>query len=63
MNRGIQHGDMNSITRLAAINKFRTPSVILRHQPCMKVLVVYDIQLKNGEAPLTPLVINYGETS
>lgn len=58
----MQHGDMNNVARVAAINKFRTPSVVLRQPPCMKVLVVYEVHLKNGEAPLIPLVINYGET-
>ena len=52
---------MNSVTRLAAINKFRTVSTILR-QPNMKVLVVYDILLKGGESPHIPLVINYGKS-
>lgn len=52
---------MNSITRAAALNKFRTPSTILR-QINMKVLVVNDVQLKSGETPHIPLVINYGES-
>jgi hypothetical protein len=29
----------------------------------MKVLVVNDVQLKTGETPHIPLVINYGELS
>lgn len=50
---------MNNATRVAALNKFRTASTILR-QTNMKVLVVYDIQLKSGEFPHIALVINYG---
>jgi translation initiation factor 4A len=56
----IQHGDMNTVTRVASLNKFRTASTILR-QVNMKVLVVCDVQLKTGETPHIPLVINYGE--
>jgi len=52
------HGDMNTVTRTAALNKFRTASTILR-QTNMKVLVVYDVQLKTAETPHIPLVINY----
>jgi hypothetical protein len=51
---------MNTVTRMAALNKFRTASTILR-QTNMKVLVVYDVQLKTGETPHISLVINYGE--
>jgi translation initiation factor 4A len=53
---------MNTITRTAALNKFRTASNILR-QTNMKVLVVNDVQLKSGDTPHIPLVINYGELS
>ncbi|KAF9534864.1 hypothetical protein CPB83DRAFT_843068 [Crepidotus variabilis] len=53
------HGDMNSVTRVAALNKFRSASSMILKQPGMKVLVVYDIQLKSGEFPHVPLVVNY----
>ena len=53
---------MNSGTKLAALNKFRTsaPASTIR-QPSPKVLVVYDIQVKSPEVPHVPLVINYGD--
>jgi translation initiation factor 4A len=53
------HGDMNSGTKLAALNKFRTPASVTARQPTPKVLVVYDIQVKSPEVPHVPLVINY----
>lgn len=64
LNENEQHGDMNSASRLAALNKFRnsSSSVILR-QTATKVLVIYDIQLKSNEVPHVPLVINYGNYS
>lgn len=54
------HADMNNGTKLAAINKFRSSgsAAMLRQSP-MKVLVVYDVQVKAPEVPLVPLVINY----
>ena len=56
----VKHGDMNSGTRLAALNKFRTPSAVMR-QSSPKVLVVYDIQVKSPDVTHVPLVINYGD--
>lgn len=53
---------MNSVTRLSALNKFRTVSSTILRQHNMKVLVVYDILLKGGETPHIPLVINYGKS-
>ncbi|KAJ3510298.1 hypothetical protein NLJ89_g4763 [Agrocybe chaxingu] len=53
------HGDMNAVTRVAALNKFRTTSSVALRQPSTKVLVIYDVQLKNNEIPHVPLVINY----
>ncbi|KAH9482448.1 ATP-dependent RNA helicase eIF4A [Psilocybe cubensis] len=53
------HGDMNAPTRATALNKFRNSSSVIMRQPNTKVLVVYDIQLKNNEVPHVPLVINY----
>ncbi|KDR83804.1 hypothetical protein GALMADRAFT_236195 [Galerina marginata CBS 339.88] len=53
------HGDMNSVTRGTALNKFRTSSSVVVRQPSAKVLVVYDVQLKSNEVPHVPLVINY----
>ena len=57
----VKHGDMNSGTKLAALNKFRTPASVTMRQPSPKVLVVYDIQVKSPEVPHVPLVINYGD--
>ena len=57
----IKHGDMNSGTKLAALNKFRTPASVTMRQSSPKVLVVYDIQVKSPEVPHVPLVINYGD--
>jgi translation initiation factor 4A len=50
---------MNAVTRAAALNKFRNSSASILRQPSAKVLVIYDVQLKNNEAPHVPLVINY----
>ena len=50
---------MNAVTRVAALNKFRNSSSSILRQPSAKVLVIYDVQLKNNEAPHVPLVINY----
>ncbi|KXN83686.1 DEAD-box ATP-dependent RNA helicase 34 [Leucoagaricus sp. SymC.cos] len=54
------HADMNNGTKLAAINKFRSSAtaVLLRQSP-MRVLVVYDVQVKSPEVPHVPLVVNY----
>jgi len=57
----VKHGDMNSGTKLAALNKFRTPASATMRQSSPKVLVVYDIQVKSPEVPHVPLVINYGD--
>jgi translation initiation factor 4A len=56
-----KHGDMNSGTKLAALNKFRTPASVSMRQSSPKVLVVYDIQVKSPDVPHVPLVINYGD--
>ncbi|KAF8913842.1 P-loop containing nucleoside triphosphate hydrolase protein [Gymnopilus junonius] len=53
------HGDMNAVTRVAALNKFRSSSSVILKQPTTKVLVIYDVQLKTNEVPHVPLVINY----
>ncbi|SRR6266404_1804316 len=54
---------MNTTTRLASLNRFRnTPTGLLR-QSATKVLVVYDVQVKNPEVPHVPLIINYGKFS
>jgi translation initiation factor 4A len=55
---------MSNGTKLAAINKFRTSgSAALLRQAPMRVLVVYDVQVKSPEVPHVPLVINYGMCS
>ncbi|KAI3612532.1 translation initiation factor [Moniliophthora roreri] len=51
------HGDMNAGTKLAALNKYRTSSSLIMRQSTTKVLVVYDVQVK--ELSHIPLVINY----
>jgi translation initiation factor 4A len=53
---------MNAATKLAALNRFRSPAAALMRQPTAKVLVVYDVQVKNPEVPHVPLIINYGES-
>lgn len=57
-----QHGDMNAATKLAALNRFRNTPAGLMRQSATKVLVVYDVQVKNPEVPHVPLIINYGES-
>ncbi|KAJ3999547.1 hypothetical protein F5050DRAFT_1709689 [Lentinula boryana] len=51
------HGDMSPATKIAAFNKYRAHASIMMRQPVTKVLVVYDVQLK--EVSHIPLVINY----
>lgn len=53
---------MNSVTRLAALNKFRAvaTSAMLMNRTGMKVLIVYDVQMKSTEIPQVQVVINYG---
>ncbi|THV08622.1 hypothetical protein K435DRAFT_772079 [Dendrothele bispora CBS 962.96] len=51
------HGDMNAGTKLAALNKYRTTTTGMIRQPSTKVLVVYDVQVK--EISHIPLIINY----
>jgi translation initiation factor 4A len=53
------HGDMNAATKLAALNRFRNTPAGLMRQSATKVLVVYDVQVKNPEVPHVPLIINY----
>ncbi|GJJ07344.1 hypothetical protein Clacol_001545 [Clathrus columnatus] len=54
------HGDMNAGTKLAALNKFRgSNSVMIKQQQPVKVLVVYDVQVKAPDVFQVPLVINY----
>lgn len=56
-----QHGDMNAANKLAALNRFRNIPTGLMRQSATKILVVYDVQVKNPEVPHVPLIINYGE--
>ncbi|KAF5393967.1 hypothetical protein D9757_000084 [Collybiopsis confluens] len=51
------HGDMSAATKLAALNKYRSPPSSLMRQQATKVLVVYDVQVK--EISHIPLIINY----
>ncbi len=52
---------MNAGTKLAALNKFRSPSTGIIRQSSAKVLVVYDVVVKAPDVQQVPLVINYGE--
>lgn len=52
---------MNAATKLSALNRFRSPAAGLVRQLTTKILVVYDVQVKNPEVPHVPLIINYGE--
>lgn len=49
---------MNAGTKVAALNKYRSTTSNMMRQPATKVLVVYDVQVK--EISHIPLVINYG---
>ncbi|KAG7097027.1 hypothetical protein E1B28_004420 [Marasmius oreades] len=51
------HGDMSAATKLAALNKYRGSSSLIMRPPTTKVLVVYDVQIK--EISHIPLVVNY----
>lgn len=51
---------MNAATKLSALNRFRSPAAGLVRQVTTKILVVYDVQVKNPEVPHVPLIINYG---
>jgi translation initiation factor 4A len=53
---------MNAATKLAALNRFRSPATGLVRQPTTKILVVYDVQVKTPEVSHVPLIINYGES-
>ncbi|KAI0092833.1 hypothetical protein BDY19DRAFT_884001 [Irpex rosettiformis] len=53
------HSDMNAGTKLAALNKFRSPSTGIIRQTSVKVLVVYDVAVKAPDVQQVPLVINY----
>jgi len=53
------HSDMNAGTKLAALNKFRGSNSMMMRPPPMKVLVVYDVQVKAPDVFQVPLVINY----
>jgi len=52
------HTEMNTGTKVAALNKFRGGSAITR-QPTTKILVVFDVQVKSPDVFQVPLVINY----
>jgi hypothetical protein len=52
---------MNAATKLSALNRFRSAAAGLVRQLTTKILVVYDVQIKNPEVSHVPLVINYGE--
>ena len=54
---------MNAATKLSALNRFRSSAAGLARQLTTKVLVVYDVQVKNPEVPHVPLIINYGAFS
>ena len=51
---------MAAPTKLAALTKYRNSASVIMRQPSTKVLVVYDVQIK--ELPQVPLIVNYGMT-
>ncbi|KAF9263470.1 hypothetical protein L218DRAFT_959028 [Marasmius fiardii PR-910] len=51
------HGDMAAATKLAALNKYRGSNSLVMRAPTTKILVVYDVQVK--EISHIPLVVNY----
>lgn len=53
------NNDMNTGAKIAALNKFRNGTTGLMRQPATRVLVVYDVVIKQGDVPQVPLVINY----
>ncbi|KAF6762675.1 hypothetical protein DFP72DRAFT_564006 [Ephemerocybe angulata] len=53
------HNEMNPGTKLAALNKFRAPGPSMVTRPTLKVLVVYEVQIKSPDVSHVPLVINY----
>lgn len=52
---------MGSSNKLAALNKFRSVGTNALRPTSIKVLVVYDVQVKTPEVSQVPLVVNYGE--
>jgi translation initiation factor 4A len=52
---------MNAATKLSTLNRFRSQATGLGRQLTTKVLVVYDVQVKNPEVPHVPIIINYGK--
>ncbi|KAI0758397.1 hypothetical protein BC629DRAFT_1551513 [Irpex lacteus] len=50
------HSDMNAGTKLAALNKFRSPSTGIIRQSSAKVLVVYDVVVKAPDVQQVPLI-------
>jgi len=54
---------MSAAAKLSALNRFRSSAAGLVRQLTTKVLVVYDVQVKNPEVSYVPLIINYGEFS
>jgi hypothetical protein len=51
---------MNSNNKMSAITKFRGPSTMHMRQHPLKVLVIYDVQVKTAEVSQIPLIVNYG---
>ena len=51
---------MSNGAKLAALNKFKSPSPGMMRQVPTKLLVVYDVVVKTPEVPQVPLIINYG---
>jgi hypothetical protein len=52
---------MSSNNKLTALNKFRSVNANAFRPASIKVLVVYDVQVKTPEVSQVPLVVNYGE--
>lgn len=50
---------MAAPNKLAALNKYRGTASVIMRQSNTKVLVVYDVQIK--DIPQVPLIVNYGK--
>jgi translation initiation factor 4A len=54
---------MSTSNKLAALIKFRSVGTNALRPAMIKVLVVYDVQVKAPEVSQVPLVVNYGDDS
>ena len=52
---------MSNGAKLAALNKFKSPTPGMMRQVPMRLLIVYDVIVKTPDVPQVPLIINYGK--